>query len=400
MMKFAVTLYENISKTRKLFSKASESISFNAKRYNPGINPPRIVYWAKSVNNVYSPFMPFNTSNIILRSSFLMICGNQNYLKHKLDSREQKANSNKNKMLYFYPFFALALFQSKKDEEEEKSLESELIMIIKRGVLAIQRAELNKAEQLLHVALKSAQDTQNHQAITYIYDLLANVAYQREEYAKAENLFKEVLKRVLADGMAPDDNAVVEISLKLASVYASNGDYEKAVQGFHFCIGTQEGKIKKYGEANVDEDTTLLWAMSMDWYARFLLNLQKYELAKKHFIKAYEMSERVQGLNHPQTAVLLNDIGSVCSLQKNYAEAISYLERAIDAAKQSDSPDLGSFYVNLGAVYLQQGMLQEAELNCKTGLFLAKKSKNVEGIEEATACLTEINSVKSENPKK
>lgn len=392
MMRFTVALYKNLLKTRPLLTNASESILCNPKRYCPGIYSTRIVYWTKSVRK--------NASDIVPRSSILMFCENQSYSWCRLEYREQKASGNRNRRLYVYPLFALALFQSKKDEEEEKKQESELIMMIKRGVLAIQRAELNKAEQLLHIALKTAQETQNRQAVTYIYDLLANVAYQKEEYSKAETLFKEVLKRVLADGMAEDDNAVVEISLKLASVYASRGDYEKAVQGFHFCIGTQEAKIKKYGETNVDEDTSLLWAMSMDWYARFLLNLQKYELAKKHFIKAFEMSERVQGLAHPQTAVLLNDIGSVCSLQKNYVEAISYLERAIDAAKQSDSPDLGSFYVNLGAVYLQQGMVQEAEKNCKTGLFLAKKSKNVEGLEEANACLTEINSVKGENTKK
>ena len=205
---------------------------------------------------------------------------------------------------------------------------------------------------------------------------------------------------LFADGMADDDNAVVEISLKLASVYASRGEYEKAVQGFQFCIGTQEEKIKKYGESNVDEDTSLLWAMSMDWYARFLLNIREYELAKKHFIKAYEMSERVQGPKHPQTAVLLNDIGSVCSLQKNYSEAISYLERAIDAAKESESPDIGSFYVNLGAVYLQQGLLLEAERNCETGLSLARKKKNEEATEEANACLHEIKAIKGEAKKK
>lgn len=194
--------------------------------------------------------------------------------------------------------------------------------------------------------------------------------------------------------MPEDDNAVVEISLKLASVYASRKDYEKAVEGFHFCIGTQEAKIKKVGEKNLDEDTLLLWAMSMDWYARFLLSIQKYDMAKIHFIKAYEMSERVNGPGHSQTAVLLNDIGSVCSLQKNYAEAVEYLEKAIDAARISQSPDIASFYVNLGAIYLQQELLSNAERCCKEGLLLARKMKNEEAVDEANSCLTEINNLK------
>lgn len=200
--------------------------------------------------------------------------------------------------------------------------------------------------------------------------------------------------------MPENDNAVVEISLKLASVYASEGDYEKAVQGFQFCIAIQEDKINKQGEANLDEDTLLLWAMSMDWYARFLLNLHKFELAKQHFLKAYEMSARVNGPGHSQTAVLLNDIGSVCSLQKNYTEAIDYLEKAITAAREAQSPDIGSFYVNLGTVYLQQGLHGEARRCCREGLTLSRKMKNKDGEEEAEICLREIEKVIKEDERK
>lgn len=64
--------------------------------------------------------------------------------------------------------------------------------------MSLQGGELNKAEQLLHVALKMAQETKNEQAVTYIFDLLANLAYQREEYPKAQRLFKDVLQRLLS----------------------------------------------------------------------------------------------------------------------------------------------------------------------------------------------------------
>lgn len=53
------------------------------------------------------------------------------------------------------------------------------------------------AEQLLHLALKSAQETDNEDAVTYIYDLMANLAFENEEYKKAETLFVDVLKRYL-----------------------------------------------------------------------------------------------------------------------------------------------------------------------------------------------------------
>lgn len=342
--------------------------------------------YAPCINTVKRPDHP-KANNIMCNQHHTPLEGNM-FFKDKGKNEE----ASRKRRVKMYMLLGLSLLSSKEEGKEEK--ESELITMIKRGILALKNGELNKAEQLLHIALKTAQEGQNRLAITYIFDLLANLAYQREEYSKAENLFKEVLQRMLADGMPEDDNAVVEISLKLASVYASRKDYEKAVEGFHFCIGTQEAKIKKFGEKDLDEDTLLLWAMSMDWYARFLLSIQKYEMAKIHFIKAYEMSERVNGPGHSQTAVLLNDIGSVCSLQKNYAEAVEYLEKAIDAARISQSADIASFYVNLGAIYLQQEMLSNAERYCKEGLALARKMKNEEAVDEANSCLAEINNIK------
>jgi tetratricopeptide repeat protein 19 len=69
-------------------------------------------------------------------------------------------------------------------------------------------------------------------------------------FVQAENLFLEVLKRLLVGGeeTKKESNAVVEISLKLASIYQARGDVDKARQGFDFCTKTQERKIQRQGE--------------------------------------------------------------------------------------------------------------------------------------------------------
>lgn len=89
------------------------------------------------------------------------------------------------------------------DEDEEK--ESELIMTLKRAVLSKKREQYDKAEQLLHIALRLAQQQQNEQGITYCYDLMANVAFDRYELDKAEKLFVSVLQRLLSGGTSQDD---------------------------------------------------------------------------------------------------------------------------------------------------------------------------------------------------
>lgn len=70
----------------------------------------------------------------------------------------------------------------KKSEEEIEKDQEELIMTIKRGVLSSLRNEYDKAEQIYHLALRNAETMKNDQAITYIYDLMANLAYETGNY--------------------------------------------------------------------------------------------------------------------------------------------------------------------------------------------------------------------------
>lgn len=87
-----------------------------------------------------------------------------------------------------------------------------------------QKGELKKAEQMLHIALKLAQEQQNYDGVTYIYDLLANLAYERGEYEKAEKLFVSVMQRLLSMDVSKTDNKMIHMSLKLANIYKIQKD--------------------------------------------------------------------------------------------------------------------------------------------------------------------------------
>lgn len=89
--------------------------------------------------------------------------------------------------------------------KDEETAEDKLINNIKRSILCIQRGEYQKAEQMLHLALRMAQDLQNKDGITYVYDVMANLAMEQGEYKKAEKLFVSVMQRLLGDGLEQDD---------------------------------------------------------------------------------------------------------------------------------------------------------------------------------------------------
>ncbi|XP_035231024.1 tetratricopeptide repeat protein 19, mitochondrial-like [Stegodyphus dumicola] len=271
-----------------------------------------------------------------------------------------------------------------------------MISVMKLGVLSLQKEEYDKAENILHLALKLAQERQDMQAQRYIFDLLANVAFQKGDLSNAEKLFIQVTKELLAAGIPYDDNSVVEISLKLASIYGQRNEREKAEKGFKFCINTQQNKLKNFDLSDAEslsdyqKDTVLLWAMSVDWYARYLLASGMLKDAKENFLKALDISERINGASHPQTLVLLNDIGSVHSLLKEYDSAIEAFQSAITRSVKSDSKDIPAFYCNLGATYLQTGNVKKGEEACKTALRLAKKLNHSEAQADAEECLAEV----------
>ena len=65
------------------------------------------------------------------------------------------------------------------DDEKTRKGKKELIGIIKHGILARNKGDFEHAERMLHIALRMAQDLGNYDAITYVYDQMANVAFER-----------------------------------------------------------------------------------------------------------------------------------------------------------------------------------------------------------------------------
>lgn len=106
--------------------------------------------------------------------------------------------------LYVPLSLSLFGFLSKEENPEDK-----LITTIKRAILCINREQYDKAEQMLHLALRMAQDLQSEDGVTYVYDIMANLALERDQYKKSEKLFAEVIKRLMAKGLMEDDLKVL-----------------------------------------------------------------------------------------------------------------------------------------------------------------------------------------------
>jgi len=268
--------------------------------------------------------------------------------------------------------------------------EDDLTLAVKRGILAIQEGDLARADRLLHIALKMAQDSGREEAITHIFCLLGNLALERNFPGQAERLLKTVVQRLIAAGEPSDSNSVVEISLKLAQVYASIGSLEQAEQGFQFCVATQQRKL---GKGVVDEDTLGLAGMVLDQRAQFLLQQDRLSEAEMAWREAVKVAEQLHGEEGEQTLVVKNSLATLLSMRGQHKAALDMLERVVAAGKRQQTAHLSAFLVNLGLVQLKQGLAAEGRKNCREASRLASEVGDVETGEEADVCLTQVESV-------
>lgn len=312
---------------------------------------------------------------------------NKNIKNHQIiSSLFTKRKFNKN--FYFTPIIAANIFSLFKKDDDEETPEDKMIMAIKRSILCIQKEEYGKAEQMLHLALRMAQDLNSKDGITYIYDVMGNLAMERGHFIKAEKLFVDVMKRLFGDGLKEDDIKMLSISSKIAHMAQLQGDLEKALNGFKWTLQKVEEKLKEIEE---DDDLLELWGLTKNWYAQLLMDKKLFVEAKKCFLEAYEVYTKIHGKVNEEAIMMLNNLGVASSELGEIDAAADFFKEAILLAKEI--PDLGEtaiFHANLGLVYFKQGLLKQAEEICGLAWRLGKKMEYDEAVKQANYCLDQL----------
>uniref|UniRef100_A0A8C3JR66 Tetratricopeptide repeat protein 19, mitochondrial n=1 Tax=Calidris pygmaea TaxID=425635 RepID=A0A8C3JR66_9CHAR len=239
--------------------------------------------------------------------------------------------------------------------------------------LSVMKGELGEAERVLHQALRLSHQSDNRKAIIYTYSMLHCVSSWQ------------------------DDNAILEMSLKLASIYAAQKQHKLALAGYEFCILTLEEKIAKQKDLPEDvlsaeekANTRLLLGMSLDSYARYLLGINQLPVAEKMYEKALQISNDVQGETHPQTVVLMNDLATVLDAQGRYDEAYSYVKRAAELAKETQHPEEHMVLNNLAAILMHKEDFLQAKQVYKEALKQAREKGDVASVQHIQEELAEL----------
>ncbi|XP_030631633.1 tetratricopeptide repeat protein 19, mitochondrial [Chanos chanos] len=259
------------------------------------------------------------------------------------------------------------------------------------------QGELEAASGYLHQAIRLAHQSHNTQAIIYTYSLMANLAFVQGQLTNAEKLFKAAMSFMLSGGAAQDDNAVIEMSLKLATIYATQNKSELAEHGFNFCLESLEGKLEKQKDLPPDalsdeerKDTRLLLGLSLDSRARYRAASHRLADACHDYQRALQICLEEQGDTHPQTLTLMSDLATALDGLGRHEEALAQVKKAVELGRESGHPDQHVLVCNMAGILMHQGQFEESERLYREALVLAQTAGDGEAVEQCEEGLKEL----------
>ncbi|XP_076600459.1 tetratricopeptide repeat protein 19, mitochondrial isoform X3 [Chaetodon auriga] len=305
---------------------------------------------------------------------------------------------------------AFSLFSSSDEDQrdEVQRKEDEMILLLKKAKLSMFRGQLQAASGFLHQAVALAHQTHNNQAIIYTYSLMANLAYVQGQLDNAEKLFKAAMSFMLAGGLPQDDNAVIEMSLKLATIYAEMNRAELAEHGFRFCTESLEAKLHKEevpAEEQTEEqealrkETRLLLGLCLDSRARYRASTLHLNEARQDYESALNICRQEQGDTHPQTLVLMSDLATLLDLQGLHDDALVLIQQAVDLSRSTGHPDQHVLLGNLAGILLHKGQLEDSVRLYQEALSLAQRAGDQEAVNKIREGLKEVKNKRDQDRK-
>uniref|UniRef100_A0A3B5KR53 Tetratricopeptide repeat domain 19 n=1 Tax=Xiphophorus couchianus TaxID=32473 RepID=A0A3B5KR53_9TELE len=303
-------------------------------------------------------------------------------------------------LLHQLPAAPFSLFsatdEDQRDEAQRK--EDDIILLLKKAKLSVHRGNLQAASSFFHQAVALAQQTHNNQAIIYTYSQVTCLV------STAEKLFKAAMSYMLAGGTPEDDNAVIEMSLKLATIYAEQNRAELAEHGFRFCVESLEAKLEKYKKQPEDEktegtDTHLLLGLCLDSRARYRVSRMDLDLAGHDYRKALDICRQEQGQDHPQTLVLMSDLATILDLQGRHDDALVLIQQAVDLSVSEENPDHHVLLENLAGILLHTGEFTWTDRTVLEALDRAQQAGDRAALERIQDGLEELRKRRSQATK-
>ncbi|KRZ83426.1 Tetratricopeptide repeat protein 19, mitochondrial [Trichinella sp. T8] len=281
-------------------------------------------------------------------------------------------------------------------EDDDKRVQ--ITNLVKEAISCLREKLFEDAIDILHNALKIAEEENDDKAINYIYDLLANIYYMMNVSDKALALFHNLMNRLLSQKVAKDDASIIEISLKMADLYAMMGNDEMAESGFEFCLKTQKEVVDDHekrfnrkwlrtqkvirsenlAEGEEYSDPYALYGMVLETYSRYLLSKDRVDESVEYFNRALEFARDIFSPVSAHVVIMLNNYAVLLLNREQFQLARKYYGELIGRAVHC--PDIAdllpSFYCNYAETLWHCGEHEEAQKIAKKAIHLVADVKD------------------------
>lgn len=196
--------------------------------------------------------------------------------------------------------------------------------------------------------------------------------FGKGHYKEAEKLFKQAMLLHKYLGRGTEDLAFLEISLKLSMIFAMTGRKTEAEAGYEYCLECLRKRLNS--EEELDEDGQALLGLTLDSYARYYMELSRYDKALSLFKDSLQTARKVFGDDHEQVASLYNNLAAVECELRNFEEAKSNCLKAIEIIeKLNDKKYETTLYkLNFAEILWQKGELSVALVYLKQVISISK----------------------------
>lgn len=247
----------------------------------------------------------------------------------------------------------------------------------------------------------------DHPEVANSIQMLASIAYEAEDFNKAEILYDQAIK-LREKFLAPDNPDLAESVRGLANAYHMQGKYTEATELYYRALEIKEQAFGKdhpevgrllntiakhynYIKDNVHAELLLQRALTIaeknygtnhPEYAKALSGLATnykdlgdYSKADLMFRQALEIFEKTYGRDAPQTESTLINYGILYLDTKEYDKAEPFFQRVLIYLKTIEKDDFALSIVlhNLGHVYLGKGENKKAEAAFQQALTIREK---------------------------
>src|SRR6266545_513965 len=193
-----------------------------------------------------------------------------------------------------------------------------------------------------------------HRDVAAAINRLAELYWQKSDYAKAEPLHQRALA-IREKAFGPEHPEVASSLNNLANLYRRKGDYTRAESLLLRALAIRE---KAFGPEH------LYVAGSLNNLANIYSDRGDDAKAEPLYQRALAIHEKALGPDHPSVALILYTFASFYLYRKEYVKAEPLCRRALDIYEKAlgpEHPEVANALSNLGSVYRAMGEDAKAE---------------------------------------